>query len=70
MVINTNINAMIGINTLRMTGLDMETRLARLSPGMATEITEFTRLQIMQQSGTAILGQANAQPQTILQLLG
>jgi flagellin len=36
---------------------------------MASEITEFTRLQILQQSGTAILAQANAQPQNILQLL-
>ena len=36
---------------------------------MAVEITEFTRLQILQQSGTAILAQANAQPQNILQLL-
>ena len=36
---------------------------------MAVEITEFTRLQILQQSGTAILAQANAQPQSILQLL-
>jgi len=36
---------------------------------MASEISEFTRLQILQQSGTAILAQANAQPQSILQLL-
>jgi len=36
---------------------------------MASEISEFTRLQILQQTGTAILAQANAQPQTILQLL-
>ena len=36
---------------------------------MATEISEFTRLQILQQSGTAILAQANAQPQSILTLL-
>ncbi len=36
---------------------------------MAVEITEFTRLQILQQAGTAILAQANAQPQSILQLL-
>jgi len=36
---------------------------------MAAEITEFTRLQILQQTGTAILAQANAQPQSVLQLL-
>lgn len=37
---------------------------------MAQEITEFTRLQILQQSGTAILGQANSIPQSVLKLLG
>jgi len=37
---------------------------------MATEITELTRLQILQQSGTAILGQANSLPQSILKLIG
>ena len=36
---------------------------------MAAEISDFTRLQILQQSGTAILAQANAQPQSILQLM-
>ncbi len=36
---------------------------------MSVEISEFTRLQILQQSGTAILAQANAQPQSVLQLL-
>jgi len=36
---------------------------------MAVEISEFTRLQILQQSGTAILAQANTQPQSVLQLL-
>jgi flagellin len=36
---------------------------------MAVEISEFTRLQILQQTGTAILAQANAQPQSVLQLL-
>jgi flagellin len=36
---------------------------------MAVEISDFTRLQILQQTGTAILAQANAQPQSILQLM-
>lgn len=40
-----------------------------LDANMATEITNFTKLQILQQSGTAILAQANAQPQSVLQLL-
>lgn len=41
-----------------------------LDADMAKEISEFTRLQILQQAGTAILAQANAQPQSVLQLLG
>jgi flagellin len=37
---------------------------------MAQEMTTFTKLQILQQSGTAMLGQANALPQSVLKLLG
>lgn len=40
-----------------------------LDANMAVEITNFTKMQILQQSGTAILAQANAQPQSVLQLL-
>ncbi len=36
---------------------------------MAQEITEYTRLQILQQSGMSVLAQANKQPQQVLQLL-
>ncbi|PIU68103.1 MAG: flagellin, partial [Armatimonadetes bacterium CG07_land_8_20_14_0_80_40_9] len=36
---------------------------------MAFEMIQFTRNQIMLQSGTAMLAQANLAPQTILQLL-
>jgi flagellin len=36
---------------------------------MAEETTKFTRNQILQQSGTAMLGQANQVPQSILSLL-
>lgn len=36
---------------------------------MATEISNFTRLQILQQAGTSMLAQANAQPQAVLSLL-
>jgi flagellin len=35
----------------------------------ASETSQFTRNQILQQSGTAMLAQANAVPQTVLQLL-
>ena len=36
---------------------------------MASEMVEFTKSQILQQAGTAMLGQANQIPQSILQLL-
>lgn len=36
---------------------------------MATEMTTYTRLQVLQQSGMAMLAQANQAPQNILQLL-
>ena len=36
---------------------------------MAQEMTNFTRTQILQQAGTAMLAQANAAPQTVLRLL-
>lgn len=36
---------------------------------MAVEMTDYTRLQILQQSGMAMLAQANRAPQTVLQLL-
>ncbi|KAA0226425.1 flagellin [Fimbriimonadia bacterium ATM] len=36
---------------------------------MANEITNFTKLQILQQSGLAVLAQANASPQAVLSLL-
>jgi flagellin len=36
---------------------------------MASEMTKFTQLQILQQAGTAMLAQANSSPQAILKLL-
>jgi flagellin len=36
---------------------------------MASEMVSFTRAQILQQAGTAMLAQANAAPQSVLQLL-
>jgi flagellin len=36
---------------------------------MAEEMVRFTRSQILQQAGTAMLAQANAAPQSILRLL-
>ena len=37
---------------------------------MADEMVNFTKNQILQQAGTAMLGQANAVPQSVLRLLG
>ena len=37
---------------------------------MASEMMNFTRNQILIQAGTAMLAQANARPQSVLQLLG
>lgn len=37
---------------------------------MAAEMMEFTRLSILTQASTAMLAQANTQPQSVLQLLG
>ncbi|MDI6869875.1 MAG: flagellin [Bacillota bacterium] len=36
---------------------------------MAQEMMNFTKVQILQQAGTAMLAQANAAPQTVLQLI-
>jgi flagellin len=36
---------------------------------MAQEMVQFTRSQILQQAGTAMLAQANQVPQTVLSLL-
>lgn len=37
---------------------------------MAKEMTEFTKNQVLMQSGTSMLAQANQKPQSIMQLLG
>ena len=36
---------------------------------MASEMTNFTKLNILQQAGTSMLAQANQQPQSVLKLL-
>jgi flagellin len=36
---------------------------------MATEVSNFTKNQILQQSSMAMLAQANAEPQNVLKLL-
>ncbi len=47
---------------------DAEARIRDVD--FADETTKFTKSQIMTQSATAMLAQANALPQTVLQLLG
>lgn len=59
------------VNDLKAEDINISAAKSRIwDADMAQEITEFTRLQILQQSGTAILGQANSIPQSILKLLG
>jgi len=58
------------INDLKAQDINISAARSRIMDAdMASEISEFTRLQILQQTGTAILAQANAQPQSILQML-
>ena len=40
-----------------------------LDTDMALEMSEFTKFNILQQAGTAMLSQANQQPQMMLKLL-
>jgi len=47
---------------------DAEARIRDVD--FATETTQFTKSQILSQSATAMLAQANATPQSVLQLLG
>jgi flagellin len=37
---------------------------------MASEMVDYVKNSILSQAGTAMLAQANTQPQTVLQLLG
>ena len=58
------------IADLDSTGLNMTEAMSRLMDAdMATEITNSTQQNVLQQAGTAMLAQANERPQTILSLL-
>jgi len=58
------------INDLSAESINISSAKSRITDAdMASEISEYPRLQILQQTGTSILAQANAQPQTILTLL-
>ena len=58
------------INNLRVTVENLEGSRSRvLDADFAAETAALTRLQILQQSGTAVLSQANVIPQNVLSLL-
>ena len=58
------------INRLGMTSENLQAAESRIRDAdMASEMIEFTKNQILQQSGTAMLAQANQAPQSILSLL-
>jgi len=58
------------INNLSITTENLSASESRIrDTDMAAEMMSFTRAQILQQAGTAMLAQANAVPQSVLQLL-
>ena len=60
-------------NTIQTIGVQIQNTTAAESAirdvDMAAEMSNFQRLQILQQSGMAMLAQANSQPQSVLSLL-
>ena len=58
------------INNLSVTTENLAASESRIrDTDMAAEMVTFTKNQILQQAGTAMLGQANSVPQTVLSLL-
>jgi flagellin len=58
------------ISRLELTSENLQAAESRIRDAdMASEMIDFTRNQILQQSGTAMLSQANQAPQSILRLL-
>jgi len=59
------------LNSLRVSEENLQAAEATLrDTDFAVEMAEFTKNQILQQSGIAILAQANANPQVVLSLIG
>ncbi|WP_059049970.1 flagellin N-terminal helical domain-containing protein [Paenibacillus senegalimassiliensis] len=59
------------INSLGVTSENLSAANSRIKDAdMATEMTTFTKNQILVQAGTAMLAQANSAPQSVLKLLG
>ncbi len=67
-VINRLHHAINNISNQHFNTQDAEARIRDVD--FATETTKFTKSQILSQSATAMLAQANAVPQSVLQLLG
>jgi flagellin len=60
-----------GINNLMVSNTNQQSAESLIRDvDFATETTQFTRNQILMQSGTAMLAQANSIPQSVLSLLG
>ncbi len=58
------------INNLSSSEENLTAAISRIEDtDMATEMTEFTKLQVLTQASTAMVAQANERPQTVLQLL-
>ncbi len=58
------------INSLGVASENLSASQSRIQDlDVASEMVNFTKLQILQQAGTAILAQANQAPQTVLKLL-
>ena len=58
------------INNLQVTTENLSASESRIrDTDMALEMTQFTRHQVLLQAGTAMLGQANQLPQSVLRLL-
>jgi len=59
------------VNDLSSTQVNLAAAKSRITDAdMASEVSDFTREQVLTQAATAMLAQANAQPQTVLSLLG
>lgn len=58
------------ISSLDATGENMTSAFSRMMDvDMATEMVEYTKMQVLAQAGTSMLAQANERPQSALQLL-
>lgn len=59
------------VNSLSSTDVNLAAAASRISDAdMASEISEFAKLQVISMAATAMIAQANAQPQQVMQLLG